>query len=381
MRISIFVPLVVVAFLSACGSQTATTPYDDVPHLSGQVDLTIGSADGTGPDVFGRIGGVLELPDGRIVVSDLQANEIRVFDESGEHAFTFGREGEGPGDLAGPCCLALDPNGLVWTREARNGRYSAFEIGDRNATFVRSVRQQHGAAGLMAALTFDAEGRLVDVGERVSSSGEGSERVRFHLESSGAIGQTDVVVPASQNLLGSYQVERETADGRAVFYLWQPYGSHSVSSHGYRGRWARALTGTYEVVYSDGASVDTLFGSATSGPPLTDSEREAGEAAMGRDADRVGVRTADLPYDLPDRKTPIQQLFYDALGRLWVELSVPPGEDRKADVWDVNGTLAAHVSWPADVRMGVVSWISKDRALGVARDELGVERVVRIRFQ
>lgn len=314
------------------------------------------------------------------LVSDLQANEIRVFDADGHHLFTFGREGEGPGDLGGPCCLALGPDGTVWVREALNGRYSAFQVGAYSAQFVRTIRQRHGAMGLMAPLTFDAEGRLVDVGERVSPNGDGSERVRYHLDSDGEIASTDVVVPASLTTLGSHLVQRETGDGPAVFYVWQPFGSRAVSAHGPRGRWARAVTGDYAVMTWDGLVFDTLVGGLGVGPLLNADELEAGQAAMERDADRVGVRVADLPYGLPENRTPISQLYYDDIGRLWVELSVSRGDARAAEVWNDDGILEARVTWPASVSLGTVSWIGDGVALGVARDELGVESVVRLRY-
>ncbi len=366
--------------VSACGLPPDEEFPVEVPITEAHIDLSIGVAEGAGPDVFGRVGGVLILPDGRIVVSDIQSHEVRVFDTNGAHLFTFGREGEGPGDLGAPCCLALDREGLLWVRETMNGRYSAFEIGTEGASFVRTVRQQHGAMGLMAPLTFDAEGRLVDVGERVSPSGGASERVRYHLGAASDIQHTDVVVPTTLGVLGRHQVERQTPDGHGTFYLWQPYASHAVSAHGPDGRWARAVTGRYEIVSWDGLVFDTLRGSARTGPALTPEEREAGQEAMQRDAERVGIRVADLPYDLPERRTPISQLFYDDLGRLWVELNVARGEPRLADVWGVDGDLESRVSWPAGVRLGTVSWIGERHALGVMHDELGVERVVRLRF-
>jgi len=231
---------VVSAFLLACAPTDGEPGQEPIPTVTATIDLSIGEAGGEGAEVFGRIGGVLELPDGRILVSDIQANEVRVFGADGQHRFTFGRDGDGPGDLGGPCCLALGPDGLVWVREATNGRYSAFDVGSNEAEFIRSVRQQHGAMGLMAPLTFDADGRLVDVGARVSPDGSGSERVAFHLASDGEIDSIDVVVPASLTSLGSHTVERNTGDGVAAFFLWQPFGSHAISTHGPAARPARA---------------------------------------------------------------------------------------------------------------------------------------------
>lgn len=361
----------------ACGSADTSAPEPGIPLHEARVELTIGSADGEGADVFGRIGGLLELPDGRIVVSDMLANEIRVFSPDGEHQFSFGREGDGPGDLGSPCCLALGPDGLVWTREAANGRYSAFRIGDDDAEFVRSVTQQHGAAGLMAPTTFDAAGLLVDVGARPAEEG-GFERTRFHMAADGEVVDTEVAIPASLTDLGSHQVEGNINGQAALVFLWQPFASRAVGAHGPDGRWALGVSGRYEIESWHGSAVDTLRGDVAEGPVLSVEEKEAGREAMERDAGRVGKKASDLPYALPDRRTPLNRIFYDDGGRLWVELSVPHDSSRLGEVWDTEGQLVERLRWPADVRLGDISWVSESHALGVLRDELGVERVVRL---
>lgn len=52
--------------------------------------LQIGSVDGEEAYLFSRISGVSRLPDGRIVVSENRAANLRVFSPSGEHLNTFG---------------------------------------------------------------------------------------------------------------------------------------------------------------------------------------------------------------------------------------------------------------------------------------------------
>jgi hypothetical protein len=380
MKYSETVTLVLAILIAGCVSSEGPEPGAGIPEYQARIELTIGVADGDGADVFGRIGGLLELPDGRIVVSDVQANEIRVFSESGEHLFTFGREGDGPGDLGSPCCLALGPEGLVWVREASNGRYSAFRVGPDEAEFVRALTMQHGAAGLWAPTTFDDEGLLVDVGARPSSTGEGSERARFHLDDGGEVVRTEVSVPAALSDVGSHRVQVEINGSPGLLYMWQPFASRAVSAHGPGERRALALTGVYEIETWTGPSVDTLRGNVTEGPVLTAEERKTGQEAMESDASRGGIRASELPYDLPDRRTPLAQILYDDLGRLWVELSVTRDSARVADNWNPDGQLAGRVTWPYEVRLGVASWIGQTHALAVARDELGVQRVVRLRW-
>lgn len=379
MRVSTAAVAVILAGSAGCTDHGPAPGESGIPIREARIELQIGSTDGQGPDVFGRIGGLLELPDGRIVVADMLANEIRVFSKSGEPLFSIGREGEGPGELAGPCCLALGPEGLLWVRETSNGRYSGFRLLADTAEYVRSVTQQHGAAGLMESTTFDAQGRLVDVGARPADEG-GFERTRFLMEADGEVTDTEVAIPASLTDLGTHQVQGNFNGQAALVFLQQPYASRAVSAQGPDGRRALGVSGRYEIEIRHGASVDTLRGDVLEGPVLTEREREAGREAMERDAGRVGLTAADLPYGVPSRRAPLNQIFYDDAGRLWVELSVTADSARVAEVWDTTGTVVERIRWPAAVHLGTVSWIGDRHALGVQRDELGVERVVRLRW-
>jgi len=58
-------------------------------------EVRIGSLEGTGPDLFGRISALEVDKTGRFYVFESQAQEIRVFEPSGEYVRTIGREGGG----------------------------------------------------------------------------------------------------------------------------------------------------------------------------------------------------------------------------------------------------------------------------------------------
>ena len=126
--------------------------------------------------------------------------------------------------------------------------------------------------------------------------------------------------------------------------------------------------------------METLRGELLEGPVLSAEERKAGREVMERDAGRVGLAASELPYDVPERRTPVDQIYYDAQGRLWVERSVPADSARLADVWNDEGEVVEQRRWPADVRLGLVGWVGSSHALGIRRDELGVEHVVRLRW-
>ena len=132
----VFVGLLVL--LSACEGQGEATSNTIVEALSGVVDLRIGALDGPAPYVFGRVAGIVEGPLGRIFIADQLAHEIRVFDTEGAFLFSIGREGQGPGEFTGPCCLSFAPDGTLWVRDGGNTRYASGS-GSRSTMRSRSL--------------------------------------------------------------------------------------------------------------------------------------------------------------------------------------------------------------------------------------------------
>ena len=61
--------------------------------------VSIGKMEGEDPYLFERVFGALMLSDGRIVIGDDGAKELRVFDQDGIHLETWGGWGKGRGSL------------------------------------------------------------------------------------------------------------------------------------------------------------------------------------------------------------------------------------------------------------------------------------------
>ncbi len=96
---------------------------------------------------------------------------------------------------------------------------------------------------------------------------------------------------------------------------------------------------------------------------------------------RITLSRQDIPYGVPERKQPLRHLFFDYDGRLWVELSVSEGSQRRADIYGRDGRLAHTVEWPESVDLSAEGAIRGSTALGIMRDSLDVERVVRMRLR
>ena len=348
-----------------------------VPIFEGTIELEFGEIAGEDPYLFSRIESIVADADGRLIVADLQAHEVRVFDRGGRFLYLFGGEGEGPGDLTGPCCLAFGgPDGLLWVRESV--RYSAFALGPESARYERGLRIAHVGIGMVAPVTFDAYGRLVDIG--VIQDPEGNPRMaRLHRYRDGAVDTVRMADPERQSA-GSTTVQRQLDDTPIVLYVYQPFGPRWLHAHGPGGAWAETLTSEYSVAYHhpDGR-VSRIEGSVPPPLVLTAEEREWAEGWIARDLQRLDLD--DHPFDIPDHKPPLAAIYFDQTGRLWVEKARAQGDElREADVYE-GPTLVARYRWPSRVDPGSVPWISESVMLGTTRDELDVQRVVRVRFQ
>jgi len=362
--------------LTATCADPGSRTVENRSTFEGAIDLEFGEIDGDDAYLFTHIGSVLEDPGGRIIVADIQSHEVRVFDSGGGFLFSFGGEGEGPGDLVNPCCLAFGPDGLLWVRA--DVRYSAFRLGATTAEYEREVRLGHTGIGMLAPITFDAAGRLVDVGTLTSS--EGSPLfVRLHRDPAGAVDTVAMADPARQ-ATGLARVSRMFGDSPVTFFLFQVYGPTWMQAHGPGGVWAEGISAEYSINFhhADG-TVSWIEGAPLVGPELAPSERQWAEDRIDSDIERFGLD--EHPFGVPERKPPLAGLFFDRSGRLWVERTrVPGAEMSEADVYE-GATLVARYLWPRRVRAVGLSWITDSTRYGATTDSLGVQRVARVRFR
>ena len=347
----------------------------DVPTFQGAIDLELGEIDGEDPYLFTRIESIVEDTRGRLIVADLQSHEVRVFGSEGDFLFRFGGQGEGPGELTQPCCLAFGPDGTLWVREST--RYSAFRLDDASAEYDRGARIAHGGVGLVAPITFDTEGRLVDIGSLMTD--DGSVVARLHHGSDGAVDTVMLAGPEKQ-ATGSTTVQRTIGESRVTFFVRQLFGPRWVHAHAPGGVWAEAVTSEYSVtVHHPDGTVARVEGPRLSGARLGPSERERARAAVDRDLQRFGLR--NHPFGIPDRKPPLAAIFFDRSDRLWIEKTGAQGDEmREADVY-AGSTLVARYRWPRRVNVGSVPWVAESVLYGTTRDSLDVRRVARVRFE
>lgn len=354
----------------ACADGGAPAPRE-VPIYEGSIDLEIGDVEGEDPYLFTTIGSVVEDDRGRLIVADYQTHEVRVFDPDGRFAFRFGGQGEGPGEMTNPCCMTFGSDGLLWVRESI--RYSAFRLDDDGAEYVRGLRSVNASFNLIAPLTFDADGRLVDLGMAA-----GDPRfTRFHLGPGTAV-DTVPMATAEEQATGFSPVDIMVGDQTAQFYLYQPFGPRWIHGHGAGGWWATAVSSEYAVLLHHPDGGTSLIQAPLQGPELSPDERRRAQAGIDQEKERFDLR--DHPWGIPDRKPVLAELFFDRGGRLWVEKTGVDGQEmREADVYR-EGTLVARYRWPRRVSHLGSPWVTETALYGTTRDSLDVWRAARVRF-
>ena len=351
-------------------------PYE-VPTFEGTIDLEIGRLDGDDPYLFSYILDVAADEQGRVIVADRDATEIRVFEPDGSFAFLFGGPGEGPGEFGDLCCMEFGPTGELWVRES--ARYSAFVLGPAGAEYHRGLRTLHpGQVGLMDPFTFDMDGYLVSVGP-VRGDGDASLHARLRLHPDGVV-DTMIMADAKRQSVSQTTVPVTRGPFTGVAYLHQPFGPRWLHAHANGGTWAEAVTGDYSInFHNPDGTVSVMEGPALQGPLLTEDDRTWGKGWMDRQVERAGIEKH--PFDLPDRKPPLSRMFFDRAGRLWiVKTSAEGAAVREADVWDET-VLVARYRWPSRVRSVPAPWATESTLYGVTTDSLDVQRVARVRFR
>lgn len=95
--------------------------------------LVIGGARRGDNDLFGEVSGARRLASGDIVVADVKANELKLFDSTGYFVRRIGRQGDGPGDLRSVSRLLAGGGDTILVYDGIAGRVTGM---DRKGTVL-----------------------------------------------------------------------------------------------------------------------------------------------------------------------------------------------------------------------------------------------------
>lgn len=294
----------------------------------------IGSLEGSPELTFGEIADVELAPDGALFVLDSQASEIRSFRRDGTHLMTFGRTGEGPGELSSPGGMTFGPDGNLWVLNVGNARYTVFDPG--SGSLVAEHRRPASFFMIPWPGLFDHEGRLVDTG--LTANGQPAFLV---LDSAFAPRDT-LPLPRSDP---SYQI-RWVREGRLIMVSPDPFSPQPSAA-------ARPAGG---IVYGEGeiyrlhhvtSGKDTVLTVRVlrDRAQVTSEEADSALESFRAFSQEAGA-TPEREPNVPALKPAHGAFFLDRENRTWVRRTVRVDEAPAWDIIDASGRLIAYAPIP-----------------------------------
>jgi hypothetical protein len=334
-----------------------------------ELEIATGAAEEAEP--LHQVAGVVELA-GRIYVANGGSRQVLVHDAEGRRTGSFGRRGDGPGELRTLSALLALPGDSLLTWDSGLRRFQVYDEHGRYArSFSLALPGGAEAPAGIVPLAVTEDGALLVRGLRFGETrGPGVQRETFELLRVARDGRVEAVLataPAWQAF---------TAEGGQLGNVPIPFG-HSSHFAVAGERIVAALSDHNELrVWSgDGALQRILRGVAPAGGRVERREVDAivasgVERAPGGMRQQLAVAYADMP--IPEVKPPFSFLYAGSDGTLW--LRTPHGTDgaHRMLVLDADGGMEGWLTLPASFEPLA---ITRERVVGVWRDDLGVESV------
>lgn len=332
-------------------------------------ELRIGTLEGSGPDLFGDISTIEVDESGNIYVFESQAQELRVFDASGEYVRTIGQEGGGPGEFREAIGIAWAPDGMLWVLDPGNARISIF---DKSGTFVTMKRILGGYVIVPWPGRFDRAGSFYHYGLDVNAArSDWFVMVRFDT----LMNPLDTIrIPRAPD---DRYFELPSEDGGAM-RAGIPFTASIASRIGPDGNLWFANTGNYHI-YKRSIDGDTILKISREFEPLPVTQAAIDSAIERLEwFTRQGGRIDRSRF--PSVKPALQSLYLDDDGRIWVEPVALSGDSGSPiDVFENDGRYLGRLQLPFLLRS--IPRFRHGNIYAVTVDDLGVPYVVRGRIE
>lgn len=328
--------------------------------------LEIGMTEGEASYLFSRIAGALRLADGGVVVADGGTNQLRFFDANGRYQRAVGREGKGPGEFEHIRALKRCAADSIYAFDL-NWQLKVYDLS--GALKREAPLQQPGAGRPPYALNCSSNGRFV-----ITGWGAQTRQPRIGLFS--AIAPVSVLDASGAQVLQLGEFISSERIGTANGSGPHPFGKSTVLALAAD----QVHVGTNDAFEVRAYGMDGKLRRILRGP-LTNLEIRPEHLERYRTDELARVPPERRPAmerylrDMPMTKQfpAYSELQLDPDGNLWVRRFLRPGETQPLwAVFSLDGDCLGEVRTPTG--MSIVE-IGADYVLGVARDELGVERV------
>ncbi len=347
-------------------NHAATWTDENAWSLSTEPVLSIGTLEGAEEYQLYRVTAALRLPGGGLFIANGGTNEIRFYDDSGQHVRTVGREGSGPGEFK--------VLGDVW----RFGSDSVLVV-DQNARRF-TVLSIDGAFGRTANLPSPPEGfgpvpkgvfddasvlmwaRLSSLGDKDGQYVDSVEFLRYSL--AGDLLNRMVRRPRITHVV------RRIGDGGIV--MIPPYSPRpsAVVQH---DRWYYGEGANYEIErYSPTGRLTHLYRRSIPNRPVTQEMIDEYREGDADGNDEPQLREMRMSIDVPATMPAFQALRTSTDGTLWVQRYTREDEQPLWSAFREDGGYLGDLDIPVGAR---VLDIGDDYLVLLETDELEIEYV------
>lgn len=309
-------------------------------------DFTVGG--GASPEQeFASITALEVRDDGSVLVLDTKDCAVRAFDASGRFLFSFGKKGQGPGELNMPTGLVNTPSGEILVEDTLNRRLAVFSPAGK---FLRNqaLPQEMGIGGL----TMDSHGRIAARSIAFADGKIGYEIKTYDrdFKPGKTLTRMDMGSPQQMkvDLLSGVAGIVFGLDARGNIYVGSPKG-YLIRVFDFDGRLVRTIGREYDPI------------------PVDKKEQERMAKVLGAMPTPGGRDPKDM-YVLPDAYPAYANFIVNRDGRLLVrtyEKAKPPAGNFH-DVFDAEGRFILH----APFTMEFIAW-RDDRLYGLDENEDG----------
>lgn len=339
-------------------------------RVASEPEVEIGVLEGDEAYQLYRVAGATRLSDGRIVVANGGTNELRFYDADGRHLRTVGGEGGGPGEFRMMSTLLRASGDSLIVADLFAGRLSLF---DAEGGFVKTwagMGMMRTARARLADGTFLGQAPL-----RFDGSPDGPVRMPLTIirfDTAGTVLDTVVTLPGTERDFRMISND----DGRiALRSRIVPFARASYFAVA-DGRIYAGANDAYQIeVHTPGSGLTRLIRRMRPNRPVTDDVidrfRQVRLAAADDDDARRAIEQQLADAKFPETMPAFSDLAVDAAGNLWVE-DYSMDDDNRWDVFDPDGVWLGTVPLPPGLEPYE---IGEDYVLGGVRDEFDVERV------
>lgn len=331
--------------------------------------LSIGGQEGEAAYLFHGVVGARRLSDGRIAVADYSSHQIRVFDAAGRHLASVGGQGDGPGEFRFMSLFWSLPGDTLVISDIRG-----LSLFDAAGTFVRRTALASVPGGSPA----QALGQLRD-GTIIAMRGA-------PIRAAGASGRVDEMLEVHAFRPDGSWIA--LVDSVPAAPLWRNSDAPTIRRMPFYSYPARGMGTTHVYLLHGEPQIDVFRADGTFENSFrwTPPSREL----TGENIERYRTHVL-APASNPESRRNLEQFLdevpmperipavgestalLDENGYLWVEAYHFPWVDTAEwIVFSPEGEWLGSVSLPPNFTLHDVG---RDWVLGVARDELGVERV------